>query len=200
MEGTARRFSRILIPVIAAVAVWPAAARAAVVELSLMGQWAKTRVESYSFDQRRYSGSVEFKFSQVSGIQFEYTDSHQEARYRTNVGTLLPYYTDEVITYRDKVYSFNFVQNLVPAKWLIQPYIKFGGGRMDRTYTRSYPEFRLQESVSQRVTTGVGGAGIRIFLLRSLAVKGEFNTYVPDFRFSRWKENEVFSTGVSWLF
>ncbi len=195
MEGISRK-----ILLIVGLVFLGAPAKAAVVELSVMGQWAKTRVDSYSFDQRRYSGSLEFKFSQVSGIQVEYTDSHQEAKYRTNVGTLLPYYTDEVITYRDKVYSFNFVQNLVPAKWLIQPYIKFGGGRMDRTYTRSYPEFRLKESVSQRVTTGVGGAGIRIFLFRNLALKGEFNTYVPDFRYSRWKENEVFSTGVSWLF
>ncbi len=176
-------------------------ANAAVIETSLMASYGRANFsDSYSYMERRYSGSIEFKFTAVSGIQFEYTDSYSRSTYDTTVGSLLPTTTKETTSYRDKVYSFNFVQNLVPAKWLIQPYFKVGGGRLDRVYAQEIPEFHIKQVITQRQNTGVGGLGLRIFLLRNLALKGEFNTYVPDFRFSKWKDNEQFSAGISWLF
>lgn len=176
-------------------------AGAAVVEVSGMVAYSKANfADGYKSMQRRYTGSLDFKFTAVSALQFEYTDSVTKVSYLTNVGTLLPYYTTEAITYKDKIYSFNWVQNLVSSKWIIQPYVVFGGGRMTRKYSKEYPEFGLAERVTQNVTTGVGGAGLRLFLTRNMAVKGEAKTYVPDFRFSQWKENQMFSVGLSWLF
>jgi hypothetical protein len=86
----------------------------------------------------------------------------------------------------------------VPAKFVIQPYFKVGAGKMTRKQTQAY--LGRSESASQRVVTGVGGIGLRIFLTRSMAIKGEFTTYVPDVRFTKWKENQNFSGGLSWMF
>lgn len=176
-------------------------ANAAMVELSAMGAFSRADYsDGYTARQQRLSGSIEFKFTPVSGIQFEYTDSRTSTSYYTTLGALVPVPVRQYVSSRDKIYSFNLVQNLVPSKWLVQPYIKLGGGRVDRHLTSEIPEISAKATVSQRADTGVGGVGIRIFLLKNLALKGEFNTYVPDFKFSQWKENQIFTTGISWLF
>ncbi len=175
--------------------------QAAVVELSGMVGYSKSAfADGYKSMQRRYSGSLGFKFTPVSALEFEYTDSVTKVSYPTNVGSILPYYTTTNITYRDKIYSFNWVQSLVPAKWILQPYVVIGGGKMIRHYTQDYPALGYRDSASQSQTTGVGGAGLRIFLLRNMALKMELKTYVPKFRFSKWKENQMYSAGLSWAF
>lgn len=196
MEGKLVRLLTIL-----SLFLFASPAYSAVIEVSGMVAYAKADfADGYKSVQRRYTTSLDFKFTAVSALQFEYTDSTTKVSYPTNVGTLLPYFTTEAITYKDKIYSFNWVQNLVSAKWILQPYVVFGGGRMTRKYSKEYPEFGLSEQVTQNVTTGVGGAGLRLFLTRNMAVKGEMKTYVPDFRFSKWKENQLLSVGISWLF
>lgn len=176
-------------------------AKAAVIELSGMLAYGKTDfADGYKSTQRRYTGSIDFKFTPVSALQFEYTDSRTDVSYPVNIGAYLPYMVVEQSNYKDKIYSFNWVQNLVPSAWIIQPYIVFGGGKMKRTFTRSYPELRLSQTLVQDVTNGTGGVGIRIFFTKRMAIKGEVKTYVPDFRFSKWKENQLFSTGLSLVF
>lgn len=176
-------------------------AHAAVIELTGMLDLNKSAFsDGYESRTRRYSGQIDFKFTSVSSIQFEYTDSLTRVSYLTDIGTLLPKYTRQIIFYRDKVHSFNWVQNLVPSKWILQPYIVFGGGKMTRKYREEYPEFGLAREVIQTVTTGTGGAGVRLFLTKNMALKYEFKTYVPKFRFKQWREMQNTSIGISWLF
>jgi hypothetical protein len=180
---------------------WTADARAALVELSALVSYGKVDfADGYKSSQRSYSGSIDFKFTQVSALQFEYTDRSTKISSPINVGGALPYYTQEATTYRDKIYSFNWVQNLVSSKWIIQPYFVFGGGKMKRRLTREYPELGLSQSITQNVTNGTAGLGLRIFLTKSMAIKSEMKTYVPKFQFSKWKENQQYSVGLSWVF
>jgi hypothetical protein len=176
----------------------------ALIEISVMGSYGRSQFKVQGGDylsiQRRYTGSIEFKFTPVSSFQFEYTDSYTKNSAPTNVGVVVTKYTTESMTYADKIYSFNWVQNLVPSTWIFQPYIKVGGGRVYRVQKLEYLEFGETYTVAQRLTTGVGGAGFRLFLTSTMAIKGEFTTYVPDFKFSRWRETEMFSAGLSWLF
>lgn len=182
----------------------PITASAAVVEMSFLAGYGRSEFKvnggHYKALQRKYSGSIDLKFTQVSSLQVEYSDTMNRISSPTNVGVVVTQYTTETITYQDKIYSFNWVQNLVPSKWLIQPYIKFGGGRINRRQTLEYPEYGEKYTVTQKIVTGVGGVGLRIFLTKSLALKGELNTYVPDFKFSVWKQNQMFTSGLSWLF
>lgn len=174
--------------------------RAAVVEVSAMYASSKSQFDDYKGTQRRYTGSIEFKFTQVSSIQFEYTDSFSENQTKTDIGTNLVHLTPMITTYSDKIYSVNWVQNLVPAKWILQPYIVFGGGKVARKASQSIPEINKTVSDKQSSTTGTAGAGLRIFLLQNMALKTEFKSYVPDFKFKKWKENQMLSVGLSWLF
>jgi hypothetical protein len=178
------------------------AARAAIVEISAMGSYSKDDLPNgYKSVQRRYTGSIDFKFTSVSSLQFEYTESSTTASYPTTIGTLLPTRTTEEIHNQDRIYSFNWVQNLVPSKWIIQPYFLIGGGRMVRRYKDRLPAYNLtvQEFV-QDVATGTGGVGLRLFLTHSMALKAEAKTYVPKFHFRQWKESEQLSLGLSWTF
>lgn len=176
-------------------------ANAAVIELSGLMSYGKTDfADGYKSTQKSYTGSVDFKFTQVSSLQFEYTNRVTKVSYPVNVGINLPYYLSEATTYKDKIYSFNWVQNLVPSKWIIQPYFLIGGGKMRRELTREYPELGLKQTVIQHVTTGTGGVGLRLFMTKNMAIKGEMKTYVPKFSFSRWKENQQYSIGLSWVF
>lgn len=177
-------------------------AAAATIELSGMVAYGRANFsDGYNSVQRRYTGSIDFKFTPVSALQFEYTDSTTKISYPVNISSILPYpvYTTEATTYRDKIYSFNWVQNLVPTKWLVQPYVLLGGGKMKRNLLREYPELGIYQTISQSVSTGTAGVGLRIFLTKNMAVKGEAKTYVPKFQFKKYKENQMFSVGVSWL-
>jgi hypothetical protein len=175
---------------------------AANIELSGMVAYGRSSFsDGYNSIQRRYTGSIDFKFTPVSALQVEYTDSTTKISFPVRLSNLFlnPSYVTESTTFRDKIYSFNWVQNLVPMKWLIQPYVIFGGGKMQRNLLREYPELGISDTVTQSVANGTAGVGLRIFLTKNMAIKGEAKTYVPKFQFSKYKENQMFSVGVSWL-
>lgn len=196
MDGRTTRFL-----IIAAAFFAMPAAKAAQVETSAMIAYSKSNFnDGYSSMQRRYTGTIAFKFTAISALEFEYSDSVSKVSYLTDIGTKLPSYTRLAYTYKDKVYSFNWVQNLVPSKWIIQPYLVLGGGKMQRRATEELPELGYSRTVTQNVTSGTGGAGLRIFLTRNMAIKLEARTYVPNFNFKKWKENQMTSAGLSWLF
>jgi hypothetical protein len=197
MDGRTTRFLLLLL----AGFLVSAHAYAAQVELSGMVAYSKSNFnDGYDSMQRRYTGSISFKFTAVSAIELEYSDSISKTSYLTNVGSQLPYYTRVAYTYRDKVYSVNWVQNLVPSKWIIQPYVLVGYGRMQRKASEAYPEIGYNHSVTQNVGSGTGGGGLRIFLTKNMAIKFEARTYVPNFNFKKWKENQMTSAGISWTF
>lgn len=179
----------------------PGSAFAAAVEISGMIALSKTQfADGYNSDTKRYSGSIDFKFTAVSAIEFEYMDSRTVTSFNTTLGNLLLRQTKQEVTYRDQVYSFNWVQNLVSSKWIIQPYFVIGGGRMVRHITIRLPEYNYAENTVQNVTSGTAGLGLRIFLTKALAFKAEARTYVPNFQFAKWKENQMLSFGLSWMF
>ena len=156
--------------------------------------------DGYHSLQRRYTAQLDFKFTPVSALEFEYTDSITKISYPTTLGGYLLLPTRQATTYKDKIYSFNWVQNIVPSKWILQPYFVIGGGRMTRVVTVELPDIPYRQESSQNVTTGTGGLGVRLFFTRSMAVKAEAKTYVPNFQFAKWKETQMLSVGVSWTF
>ncbi len=176
-------------------------ARAAGIEISGMAAYSSANLGGgYSTLSRRYTATVDLKFTQVSAIEFEYTNSYSEYTSQNYLSGLVSTPIKEQEIYKDNIFSLNWVQNLVSTKWIIQPYFIIGGGRMNRHFTDSYPDVPYSQSVSQNVFTGTGGAGLRLFLTRSMAIKIEAKTYVPNFQFSKWKDNEMISAGLSWAF
>lgn len=174
---------------------------AAAVDISAMLAYSKSDfADGYKSEQRRYTGSAALKFTPVSALEFEYTESVTKISYNTTLGQLLKVSTREALTYEDQIYSFNWVQNLVSSKWILQPYVVVGGGRMTRKVTDELPEYAYRVVTTENVTTGTAGVGLRFFLTRAMAIKTEAKTYVPKFQFSKWKENQMLSVGLSWSF
>ncbi len=179
----------------------PGVAKAGTVEISGMLALSNSDFsDGYKSETRRYTGSIDFKFTAVSALEVEYTDSTTNQEFPTTLGGRLLKPTTEKISYRDQVYSFNWVQNLVSSKWILQPYVVFGGGRMVRKAQISLPEYSYAEDSTQNVTSGTAGVGLRVFLTKSLALKAEMRTYVPNFEFKKYKENQMTSVGLSWMF
>ena len=180
------------------------AAQSAVIELTALAAYGRSRfADGYSSRQNRYTGSVEFKFTSISSIQFEYSQTTTKISFPvpTSLCSLLGSSCgSEAITYLDQVYSFNWIQNLVPSKFIIQPYFKIGGGKLFRRQTTELTTLGIKQINTENVATGIAGLGIRIFLTRNMALKGEIASYVPDFKFAQWKDNQLFSTGLSWMF
>ena len=175
-------------------------AQGAVVELSAMVAYSTSKFNTdYPSVSRRYTGSFDLKFTPVSAIEFEYTDELSEYSFPSDLG-MLAKPTKEQESYKDTIFSINWVQTLVSSKWILQPYFVIGGGRMTRKVTMSLPEFGYGQTTTQNVFTGTGGVGLRLFLTKSMAIKGELKTYVPNFQFAKWKDNQALSAGLSWAF
>lgn len=200
MDGKAARFSGCALALITSLfAAGPASA--AVVEISGMAAYSSADLgDGYTSLQRRYTASIDFKFTAVSALEFEYTDSLTENSFPSDLDGSLTTPIKENATYKDRIYSVNWVQNLVSSKWILQPYVIIGGGRLNRRYTVEFPSVGFKQELTQNVVTGTGGAGLRLFLTRSMALKGELKTYVPNFQFAKWKSNEMLSAGLSWTF
>lgn len=176
-------------------------ARASVIEISGSAAYGKSDLgDGYKTVQRRYSGSVELKLTQVSGVQFEYSNSWSKYTSRIVVGNLLPYITDQNTFYIDQVYSLNWVQNLVPSNWIMQPYFSVGAGKVDRKIRQEVPDTGSVNEVVQKTKTGTAAVGLRLFFLKNLALKLEMKTYMPDFQVKTWKDNQMTSAGLSWVF
>jgi hypothetical protein len=196
MEGRSQLY---LFLIIVLSLLFPHKGFAGVIETSIMGSYNRSQpAEGYRSTKRSYTGSIDFKFTAVSAVQFEYTHATSVYTFPSTLGGLLGTAVTVTLRQEDQLYNVNWVQNLVPAKFLIQPYFKVGIGRLLHKERQDF--IGIVETSSQRYVNGVGGIGLRIFLTRNMALKGEFVTYVPDARFSKWKDNQNFSGGLSWVF
>jgi hypothetical protein len=150
--------------------------------------------------QNRYSAEIAWRFTKVSAFEASYMRSRTKISQPISLDFLLFQTINQAVTYDDQVISLSWVQNLVPSSFIVQPYFKVGGGRLFRRQTVEYSALFSKQVVSQKSDTGVGGLGLRIFLTKNMALKGEVVTYVPKFRFSTWKDSQMFSVGLSWIF
>lgn len=173
------------------------------VEISSMFSYGKSELGGGAFTQQtRYSFSFALRFTKVSAIEVSYLRSKTKNFSPDVLDSLVSDVIDQTLTYDDTVYSANWVQNILPSKWILQPYLKVGAGRLIRKQRVDYTGILSGESKEtiQESVTGVVGAGVRLFLLKNMALKGEFISYMPKFRLSTWKDSQLFTAGFSWLF
>ncbi len=173
------------------------------VEISSMFSYGKSDLGNGAFTkQTRYSFSVGLRFTKVSAIEVSYLKSQTKNFSPDVLDSLVSEVIDQTLTYDDQVYSASWVQNLLSSKYILQPYFKVGAGRLIRKQRVDYTGILASESTEaiQESVTGVAGVGLRLFLLKNMALKGEFVSYMPKFRLSTWKDSQLFTAGLSWLF
>ncbi|MEV9259187.1 hypothetical protein AB0147_30040, partial [Klebsiella pneumoniae] len=93
----------------------------------------------------------------------------------------------EDTTFHDQIYGVNWVQSLMDKNFPIQPYFKVGIGQLNREASGTYAIGASPPSILDEVT-GILGVGMRIYLTRSIGLRGEFTTYLSGGNINTWRD------------
>lgn len=168
----------------------PAVAQAGVFELGAGYSYQHNAYNGGSFTtENSWNSSLGYYFTADSEVQFTYQDTvnHQ----------VVPNVQD--ITYRDRVYSINFLYHLFEERSPIRPFLRMGVGQLNRDATGTYggglsPPGRLDQ------VTVVGGAGLKMKLSSRFGIKVEATSYLIGGAVSTWKDNLAINVGGSFYF
>ncbi|MCM2279506.1 MAG: hypothetical protein NDJ89_15630 [Oligoflexia bacterium] len=182
--------------VLFALAVWmlqaviPYRAAAESFEVSTGFSFNKSNYSDNNYSwTRRWGATFGFHFSERSGIEF----SAQDVVDRTSISGY------EDTTFHDRIYSINWFQSLAGRNAPLQPYFKIGVGQLNRNASGNYA-FGATPPLEVDSVTGVLAGGLRVYLTRTLGLKGEVTSYLTGGRLSTWKDNIGITTGLSVYF
>ena len=165
-------------------------ARAGYLEFSLGFNYSRSEYANESFSyNRRLGGSVGYNFDDSSMVEFGYQNSFERNHYEGF----------EDSTYRDQVYSVNFVYNILGRSSVIQPYVKLGVGQLNRDSSIYDSQGRSQIQHLDQVT-GVIGAGLKLKLTTTLGVRIEGTSYLAGAKLGTWQDNFGATFGISYYY
>lgn len=165
-------------------------ANAGYMELSVGFMFTKQGYNEQDYTwSRRYSASLGYYFTEISGLEFAYQN--------VVTRTFIEGFQDT--TFNDQIYSLNWVQALLPRKSIFQPYFKIGVGQLNREATGSYFTGESPPLQTDSIT-GVVSLGFRLFFLQNFAWKTEGTAYLVGGSLSTWEDNFAFTTGLSWFY
>jgi hypothetical protein len=159
-------------------------------ELSLGASYNRTNFSAGNYSwTRRYGGSVAYHFWASSSIEWSYSHSTE----RTFIEGL------QDTTFRDQVYSLNWVQSLAERGSVLQPYFKVGLGQLNRDGSGSYAGGAEPPAFVDSLT-GVLAAGLRVSITRGFGIRIEGTSYLQRFEISEWDRNAALTFGTSFYF
>lgn len=165
-------------------------ARANMIEISSGGSYDRSNYSSGNYSwTKRIGGSLGIHFSELSSLEF----SFQYVVDRTKIDGL------QDTTFRDRIYSMNWVQAFTDKSYMFQPYIKAGIGQLNRTGTGTYANGASPPPFVDSVT-GVLGAGVRIYFTKRFAFRIEGTSYLAGGRLRTWRDNVGATFGLSLYF
>jgi hypothetical protein len=165
-------------------------AKAGFFEISSGLNYSRSEYEGGSYSwSRRLGGSFGYNFNDSSTIEFAYQKSFERNHYEG--------FEDSF--YDDQVYSVNWVQNFLGKESPVQPYLKLGVGQLIRnaSITNSLNQSRV-DKLSQ--VTGVLGAGMKIYLTKTFALRMEGTSYLSEGKLNTWRNNFGLTFGGSFYF
>lgn len=185
-----RMIARLTFFFIAAFAATPSIhARAELFELSSGFSFNRTNYSPGNFSwTRRLGGSLAFKFSPLSSIEFAMQDVYDRTR-------ILGF---EDTFFHDEIYSVNWVQNLFTFA-SIQPYFKVGAGQLNREAGGSYANGASPNPRTDSITAVIG-AGARVYVTRGFGIRIEAMSYLTGGSIATYKDNVGFTIGASVAF
>jgi hypothetical protein len=163
-------------------------ATAGTFELSAGLSWSQSNYSNDNYQwNRRWGFSVGYYFFALSELELSFQDVYDRTRI---VG-----YQDT--TFHDRIYSVNWVQSLAPKTFPVQPYFKVGIGQLNRDASGTYESSGAAPPARLDSITAVLAVGVRIYIIRTFAIKGEGTTYLTGGKISSWQDNFAISTGLS---
>ncbi len=159
-------------------------------EFSLGGSFNQSNYGggNYSWD-RRWGGSIGYYFLALSQVEL----SFQDVTDRTNISGY------EDTTFHDQIFSLNWVQSLAGKTFPLQPYVKAGIGQLNREATGNYASGASPPRTVAQLT-GIVGAGLRVYITRAFAIRGEATSYLVGGNISTWQDNFALNLGISLAF
>lgn len=159
-------------------------------EISTGFSFSRSQYNNQDFSwNRRWGASLGYNLTETSEIEISFQDVVDRTR-------IVNY---EDTTFHDRIYSANWLQNLVGKSYFVQPYVKGGIGQLNREATGSYANGAAPASRVDSLTAILGG-GLRIYLTRSFAIRSEVSSYLTGARIKTWKDNVAYTLGVSLRF
>lgn len=172
---------------LSALLAFPLRAAAGTFELSLGASYSSSNYGGGNFNwSRRFGGSIGYYFFSVTEIELSY----QDALERTKIVNF------QDTTTHDIVLGLTIVQGLTPKSFPIQPYIKLGAGQLYREAQGSYSGGAAPPAILGSLTF-IGGAGLKIYITRNFAIRGEATTYIAGGVLSTWQDNFALTGGIS---
>ena len=144
--------------------------------------------DSYSWS-RRWGSSLGYHFSDRTELEVAFQDIVD----RTKIVGF------EDTTFHDTIFSVNWVQGLVGKDWAVQPYVKVGVGQLNREATGSYANGVSPPTIVDSLT-GILGAGARIYITRTFAIRTEVSSYLEGGKIKTWQQNIGVTAGLSYYF
>ncbi|MBC7691705.1 MAG: outer membrane beta-barrel protein [Methylotenera sp.] len=164
-----------------------AAADGTKLEYSLGFSFNRTQYDGGSFNwERRWGTSIGYNFSDTSQLEASIQDVFSRNKFAG--------FEDD--TYHDQIYSADWVQGLVGKEYRIQPYVKAGIGQLIRKASATNSN-GITKSSSIGQLTGVLGAGLRLYITRTFAIKAEATSYLTGGSIATYKNNLAGTIGVS---
>lgn len=186
-----RYFTRIAV---FSASVWLAvapAAQAGVFELGGGISYNRSNYNGGSYNRTTaYSLSLGYYFSQDSEIEFMYQDSTTK--------NFVPNVQD--LTYRDRVYSMNFLYYLFDDQAQFKPFFRFGVGQLNRDATGTYQNGAFTAPGRLDQLSVILGAGIKARVGARVGLKAEATTYLTGGSISTWQDNITLNIGGSFFF
>lgn len=138
---------------------------------------------------RRYGLNLGYNLTELTQIEAAY----QNVRDRTKIEGY------EDTTFDDEIFSLNWLQTLMPKSSPVQPFTKLGIGQLNREASGNYVGGSSPPRIVDSVT-GILGAGVRVYLTRTFAIRTECTSYLQGGQIRKWKDNIGVTFGISALF
>lgn len=168
------------------------------VEVKADGLWEMSL--GFSYSRKNYSPS-DYESTRRWGATLGYmflNRSEIELAYQNVIDRRFIKDYEDTVSY-DQVYSVNWVQNIFGRESSVQPYFKVGVGQINRRNTGTYSNGYVPPREIDVVTV-VLGTGLRIFITRSLALRGEATSYLTGGDIKTWQDNVSTTVGASLYF
>jgi hypothetical protein len=165
--------------------------RGPTIEGSVGGGYTRSNFGNGNYNwNRRLGASLAYNFSEQSGLEL----SFQDVLDRTMVKGF------EETTFHDVIYGLNWIQSLSDRSWRVQPYFKGGVGVLNRDATAYYSQMQVTTISRLDQITGILGAGLRIYITQSFAIRIEATSYLTGGMLATWKDNIALTSGLSLVF
>lgn len=143
---------------------------------------------SYSWN-RRLGGSIGYNFSDSSTVEIAYQKSYERNHYEGF----------EDSAYSDQVYSMNLVWSVLGRNAPVQPYFKIGVGQLNRDAS-IYDSIGRSQIQHLDQVTGVIGAGLKLYITKTFAIRMEGTSYLAAARIETWRDNFGATFGISFYY